>query len=135
MERGAHAVGTFVLAWYHAKMFVEHALAFSHDAIHVFVGGLGLIAIAFVTRRTIADWLPWLAMFALTLVNEGVDLMMERWPDASMQYGEGFKDILLTMTLPTVMMLTARMLPQLYVRPPVRDESTPPPPADEPPTA
>ena len=35
--------------------------------------------------------------FALILCNEAVDLWVERWPDPGQPYGEGVKDLLLTM--------------------------------------
>jgi hypothetical protein len=39
---------------------------------------------------------------------------MEQWPDLAVQYGESAKDILLTMTLPTVLLVMARAWPQLF---------------------
>ena len=98
------------------KTLIEHAAGFSHDAIHVLVGGAGPLAVAFLARRTIASWLPWLVMLALILFNETVDLWVEHWPDRTMQYGDGVKDILLTMALPTVLLVTARVTPRIYPR-------------------
>ena len=102
--------------WYRMKIFIEQAAGFSHDAIHVLVGGLGPLVFAFLTRRTVASWFPWLGMLALILFNEAVDLAVERWPDRMMQYGDGAKDILLTMALPTVLLVTARLIPQIYAK-------------------
>lgn len=110
------AFSTIATDWYHIKIFIEQTAGFSHDAIHVLVGGAGPIAIAFLTRRTVASWFPWLVMFALILFNETVDVWIERWPNRMMQYGDGMKDILLTMALPTVLLVTARLAPQIYVR-------------------
>jgi len=102
--------------WHRIKLIIEHAAGFSHDAIHVLIGGGGPLFIAFITRRTIANWLPWLVMFALILFNETVDLWVEHWPDRMMQYGDSLKDVLLTMALPTLFLITARVTPRIYAR-------------------
>src|SRR5215213_9431909 len=103
-----------MLAWHRAKMFIEHAIFFSSDALHVLVGTIVWVAIAVLWRRPLSDWRPWLAVFVLLLLNEAVDLQVERWPDAAMQYGESAKDLLLTMILPTLLMLLVRSNPRLF---------------------
>ena len=52
-------------------------------------------------------------MFALELANEANDLRVEQWPQPGMQYGEGAKDIILTMALPLLLFLVARKRPKL----------------------
>src|SRR3954447_24846912 len=89
-----------MMAWYRTKMFVEHAIFFSSDALHVLVGMAAWIVIAMLWRRPLSDWRPWLTVLGLLLLNEFVDLWVERWPDLAMQYGESAKDLLLTMILP-----------------------------------
>src|SRR5215213_1841148 len=103
-----------MIAWYRAKMFVEHAVFFSSDALHVLVGVIAWLAIAAVWRRPVSDWRPWLAVLVLLVLNECVDLWVERWPDVAMQYGESAKDLLLTMILPTLLMLLVRTSPRLF---------------------
>jgi diacylglycerol kinase len=95
-------------------MFVEHASIVSSDAIHVLVGVLVWMLAALITRRSLATWLPWLAVLALALLNEAVDLAVERWPDLAMQLGESAKDIWLTMTLPTLLLIAVRLRPNLF---------------------
>jgi hypothetical protein len=46
--------------------------------------------------------------------NETVDLLIEPWPERAMQYGDGARDLLLTMLVPTVLMFAARSIPQLF---------------------
>jgi hypothetical protein len=55
-------------------------------------------------------------MLALILWNETVDLWVEQWPDPGMQYGEGAKDVLLTMIVPTVLLFAVRIRPDLFRR-------------------
>jgi hypothetical protein len=82
--------------------------------LHVIVGVIVWLGIALVSRRPVTSWTPWLWLFALILWNEAVDLWTEHWPDAGMQYGEGVRDVLLTMLLPTVLMFAAKVRPELF---------------------
>jgi len=90
---------------------------------HVIVGVIAFLALGLVTRQSVAAWRPWLWLFALALWNETVDLWVERWPDPGMQYGEGAKDLMLTMVLPTVLLLAARLRPELF-RPAARQRAS-----------
>jgi TRAP-type uncharacterized transport system fused permease subunit len=101
-------------SWYQAKMFIEHASVVSSDALHVLIGVLLWVLVAYVARRSLSAPLPWLAVLALTLLNECVDLWVERWPDIAMQLGESAKDVLLTMALPTVLAFAVRLRPNLF---------------------
>ena len=120
LEQLRHVVTGGMMSWYEAKMFVEHASVVNSDGLHVLVGVLGWVLVAMVLRRSLSAPLPWLALLALTLLNECVDLWIEQWPDKAMQYGESAKDILLTMTLPTVLMFAVRLRPNLFRPVPLR---------------
>jgi hypothetical protein len=100
--------------WHQGKLFVEHSLTVSHDALHILVGVLLWIVLGLALRRPLYTRWPWLWLLAATLWNEAVDLWVERWPDPGQQYGEGTKDLLLTMAVPTLMMFTARFRPDLF---------------------
>lgn len=87
------------------------------DSLHVVAGVvLQLLAAAFL-RRPVSHRAPWLCVLALELLNEISDLWVETWPLPAMQWGEGVKDILLTMTLPTLLLLLARHRPGLFSSP------------------
>ena len=101
------------LGWYQVKLFIEHASGISMDALHILVGFAIFLLAAQLLRRTVADASPWLATLVLEIGNEAHDLTVELWPDASSQLGEGAKDILLTMALPTLLLLVARWRPGL----------------------
>lgn len=100
--------------WYEIKTFVEHSFAFSDDALHVWVGVLLQLGVAAVTKRPISSWTPWLAVFGFEIANELSDFWFERWPDTAMQVGEGAKDLILTMLLPTVLLIATRHAPRLF---------------------
>ena len=100
--------------WYESKLFLEQALAVSHDSLHVLTGVMIQLAVALAFRRTLASWLPWTAVLGFALVNEAVDLWVERWPNPGMQFGEGAKDIVLTILLPTLLLVAARVRPDLF---------------------
>jgi len=101
------------LGWYQVKLFLEHASGISMDAWHVLVGFMLFLLAARVLRRSVANALPWLAVLVLEIGNEAYDLHVERWPDPGSQLGEGIKDILLTMALPTLLLAVARLTPSL----------------------
>ena len=101
-------------SWHQAKLFVEHSLSISHDALHMLVGALLWIALGLLLRRPLYSWRPWLWLLAAALWNEVVDLWVEQWPDPGQQYGEGVKDLLLTLAVPTIMMIAARARPDLF---------------------
>jgi hypothetical protein len=102
------------MSWYQIKLFLQHSAGITMDATHVIVGVLILLLAARLTRRSVADPLPWLCVFVLELINEASDLWGEQWPEPGMQYGESAKDILLTMFLPTILLLAARLSPGIF---------------------
>ena len=99
--------------WYQFKLFLEHASGISMDALHILIGFLIFLAAARLMKRTIASPLPWLAVLAMELINEAYDLRVEVWPNRASQWGEGAKDILLTMAIPTLMLVLVRLKPTL----------------------
>lgn len=114
MSRIWDAISAAMASWHQGKMFIEHGLAVDHDTLHVIVGVIAWLAIALLVRRPVTAWRPWLWLLALIGWNEAVDLWVERWPEPGMQYGEGAKDLLLTMLLPTVLLFAARLRPSLF---------------------
>jgi len=101
---------TFI-GWYQVKLFLEHATGISMDAWHILLGFILFLLATRILRRNVADPLPWLAVLVLEIGNEAYDLHVERWPNPGSQLGEGFKDILLTMALPTLLLVVARLSP------------------------
>lgn len=100
--------------WHQGKLFIEHAVAIDHDALHVIIGTLLWVVFGFLTRRPLSSLRPLLWLFAIILWNETVDLWIEQWPDPGQQYGEGAKDLLITMLVPTILLLAIRLRPDLF---------------------
>jgi hypothetical protein len=101
-------------SWHQSKLFVEHSVAMSHDSLHIIVGALLWLAFGLLLRRPLTFWRPWLGVLVFILWNETVDLSLEQWPDPGWQYGESAKDLILTLSMPTLMMAAARLRPDLF---------------------
>lgn len=101
------------LAWFHAKQAFEQGLPFHNDALHVIVGVAVQLLAALVLRSSVSRFAPWLITAILTFANEWSDLRTEHWPDPAQQWFESGKDIALTLALPTLLLLAARLRPQL----------------------
>ena len=114
LQEAKQAALSAITAWHEGKLYVEHSVAVSNDALHVLVGVVVWLGLAVVLRRPLSSWLPWAGVAVLLLWNEVVDLFVEQWPDAAQQYGEGAKDLLLTLLVPTLIMLAVRCRPQLF---------------------
>jgi hypothetical protein len=103
-----------MVSWHQVKLFIEYTVSLDHDALHVIVGLLLWLVLALLTRRPLASWVPWLLLLVVILWSESVDLWTERWPDPGQQYGEGAKDLLITMLVPGVLMVAVRRRPDLF---------------------
>ena len=111
------AVNAAMSSWYQGKLFIEHAITIDHDALHIITGTVVWLVFGMVLRRPLASVRPWFWVLVVIVWNEAVDLWVERWPDPGMQYGEGAKDVLTTMFVPTLLMLAMRFVPGLFALP------------------
>lgn len=110
----ARANGLWTVTKASVEMFTERSLGFSHDALHVLIGVCLQLLVAAILRSSVRSVKPWAIVLLLELLNEWHDLYAETWPSAAMQYGESAKDILLTMALPTALLLASRYAPGLF---------------------
>ena len=101
-------------SWHQAKLFIEHGIDISNDALHMAVAVAAWLIAALILRRPLTSWTPWLLLAAGAAFNEVVDLWTDQWPDIGMQLGEGAKDFALTMFVPSLVMLAARFRPDLF---------------------
>lgn len=109
--------------WIVAKTFVEHAFGVSNDALHVIAGVCLQLLIATLLRVSASSLWPWMVLMVLEGANEWNDFRVEVWPVPALQWGEAAKDILLTMALPTMILLVARYCPHLVTAPAVQNAS------------
>jgi hypothetical protein len=100
--------------WGQSKDYLESTLGIDNDLVHVLAGPLVQLFAALITWSSVQRFVPWLVVLLLELLNEWHDLVIETWPVRYMQYGEGLKDILLTMLLPTVILLLTRNYPHWF---------------------
>lgn len=103
------------LEWYQFKLLLGQAAGIDMATFHVLVGVPLQLAVALVLGLSMTRWTPWLVVLALEIVNEWSDLRVEQWPDPGMQYGNAANDILLTMLLPTLVLVVGRFKPLLLV--------------------
>ena len=106
--------------WEQIKAALSAATGLERDALHIYAAILIQLAVAAVTRRTVASPLPWLVVFILAVGNEGIDIhgdgLVEPWEPAA-----GLHDIVNTMILPSLILLVARFAPALLVRKPAAE--------------
>jgi hypothetical protein len=99
--------------WFEIKELVRTSSGWPMDTLHVMGGVILQLAVAALLRTSLASKWPWLTVLLLELANEGYDLWLERWPSLGMQLGEGLRDLVGTMLLPTLLWLIARRRPRL----------------------
>jgi hypothetical protein len=92
-------------------------LSVEKDAMHVYAAFLIQIGAAALLRTSVARWAPWLIVLAIELANESMDMWFGE--EAHIQpwqlYGARH-DLINTMILPTLLLVTARYTPWLFRR-------------------
>ena len=100
------------------------SLVLEKDAIHIYSALLIQLVAAALTRKTLRDWQPWLAVLAFALINESLDVTLgEEASIEPWQIRGATHDLVNTMLLPSVLMLLSRHRPGLFwpPRPEVAD--------------
>jgi hypothetical protein len=90
--------------WGPIKTGIEDSLGLSSDAMHIHVGVTLLLFFAWVTRRPLHDWRPWLMLLAVEAANEIID-MNQRAGSLERNWASSRHDLLNTMFLPTLLLL------------------------------
>jgi hypothetical protein len=92
-----------------ARMLLEK------DALHIYAALLIQISAAWLSRRTLGDWLPWFWVLGLELINELMDLGRGGEPRLMpWQVVSAIHDIINTMILPTALLVLCRRLPSIF---------------------
>nr|WP_295890031.1 hypothetical protein [uncultured Devosia sp.] len=90
------------------KTLLSETLGITKDALHVHIGLAIFLGVALVFRRSLASWIPWLALLAFELANESMDILYWNGSGIGLDLGDSPKDIVNTMFWPTVVLLVAR---------------------------
>jgi hypothetical protein len=101
--------------WMGLKDVVEQWAGVHRDALHVYAAVLIQLAVAALSRRSLAMVLPWLIVLLLQVANELVDYWVEGGALVAWRLEEAARDSLNTMALPTLLLIVARFLPSLLV--------------------
>jgi hypothetical protein len=109
-----HSIRAAMWSWYDTKLFVERSIFFSSDSLHVLAGVVVQLGVGLLLKRPISSWAPWLVLLTLACFNELIDIFFDHWPTRAIQFGESAKDLILTMALPTVLLLATRGAPRLF---------------------
>lgn len=106
-----------LISWAEVKDAAALVSGWPSTALHILLGVTGQLLFAALLRTSIADIRPWGVILVLELLNEALDLEVERWPNLLHQLAEGASDLLATLLLPTLLLLLARYRPGLLTRP------------------
>ena len=103
--------------WSEAKNLIEHSFGLSRDGMHIIAGPCVQLIVAASLRTSLRHKWPWVVVLIFATANEWHDLQVERWPSFGTQLGEGLKDVLLTILLPTILLWVSRCYPSLLTGP------------------
>ena len=92
------------------KTLLSETLGITKDALHVHIGLAIFVGVALVFRRSLASWLPWLALLAFELANEAMDILYWNGNGIGVDLGDSPKDVVNTMFWPTIVFLAARWM-------------------------
>ena len=90
--------------WGPIKTGIEDGLGLSSDAMHIHMGVALLLLFAWVTRRPLHDWRPWLMLLVVEVANEIID-MNQRAGSLERNWAASRHDLINTMFLPTLLVL------------------------------
>lgn len=107
--------------WQQIKETIAYYTDLERDALHIYAALLVQVGAAFVLRRRLSHWLPWIVVLAFAVGNEWLDTygddLVEQW-----ELDAGLHDLWNTMLLPTLLLLLVHLAPRLFApSPPERD--------------
>lgn len=112
-------VEVLLLAYRQIKFGLEQSIPFSDDWLHLLVGPVIFVATALLLGRPGTGVGPWLAVVLLAVMNEVVDITgvrLNRMPFRIESHSESFIDLLLTISIPTILLLVSLLSPASYRR-------------------
>ncbi|NMM26732.1 MAG: hypothetical protein HHJ12_05430 [Glaciimonas sp.] len=90
------------------KLAIVAATGLSKDALHIYVGLAGFLAMAAVLRKPLRSIVPWLVVVAIAVAGEMFDMRDDVASLGYWRWGASLHDILNTVFWPTVLLLLAK---------------------------
>ena len=98
------------------KLAIVSATGLSKDALHIYVGLCVFLFVAVASRRSLASWLPFLAVVLVASLGEVVDMRDDLSSLGYWRWSASLHDIINTSLWPAVFFLLARSSRLLRVR-------------------
>ena len=91
------------------KEAVRQSTGLPDPVLHAVIGvGVYLLAVVLL-RQKLRSWIPWGIVLALQLVNEAADMVQDFREYADIEIRGTFWDTIITMCLPTIIVVFARV--------------------------
>jgi hypothetical protein len=95
------------------KEIIRQTTGLPDPVLHALIG-LGVYGLSVaVLRQSLRSWVPWLIVLGLQLINEAADIVHDWLAYSDIEVRGTFWDTVITMCLPTMLVVCAR-----FVRPP-----------------
>jgi hypothetical protein len=98
------------------KLAIVAATGLSKDALHLHVGMAVFLVAAMVSRRPVSSWLPWLAVLAVALAGEGVDMRDDLASLGHWRWSASLHDIVNTIAWPSILLVVGRHAQVLFAK-------------------
>jgi len=105
-------IATLATLYSDGKFGLEQRIPFDADWLHLIIGPVILASASVVMRKPMASWGPWLVVAVLSILNEVIDLIEGASVVPSAAYFESTTDFLLTMAIPTALLIKGRFFPR-----------------------
>jgi len=90
------------------KLWIVSTVGLSRDALHIYVGLIAFLGVAMAFRKPLRSWFPLLAVIALSLLGEIVDMYDDVTSLGFWRWWASVHDIRNTIFWPMVLWLIAR---------------------------
>ena len=110
---GTLGSGDVHLGWIEFKDYLSEITNLHQDALHIYAAVLTQLMAALVLRRSLASFIPWVAVLLVLVGNEWLDLTEPGRPIEEWQVLGGLRDVWNTMAVPTILLVIARFAPSL----------------------